>query len=76
MRVGGVMDVTERKDCKDCEERHAGCHSTCPIHKGFLEKNEKKKAALRKQREVNDIIYDYKRRKKKNLERKRHKKAT
>lgn len=25
--------------CKDCKERHEGCHSTCEAYKEFNEKN-------------------------------------
>lgn len=34
--------------CKDCTERHVGCHSDCEKYLKFVEENEKLKAIKRK----------------------------
>lgn len=34
--------------CKDCTERHVGCHSTCQDYKDFVKWNEEQKE-IRKQ---------------------------
>lgn len=34
--------------CKNCDQRHPGCHDTCPIHKAELAEDHAKKAYLAK----------------------------
>lgn len=34
--------------CKDCKERHMGCHSTCESYKKYQEENNRAKQQLRK----------------------------
>lgn len=33
--------------CKDCTERHVGCHSTCESYKEFVAENERLKQLKR-----------------------------
>ena len=48
-----------RTQCKGCEERHTGCHSSCPKYREFLQENEKEKAELYKTHEYENMLYDY-----------------
>ena len=34
--------------CKDCEDRHSGCHSICKAYKAYKEEAEKYKQTLSK----------------------------
>lgn len=34
------------RSCKDCEERHEGCHSTCESYIKWKEQHDKNKEAL------------------------------
>lgn len=40
--------------CKDCTERHVGCHSTCQGYKDFVKWNEEQKE-IRKQEKPSTI---------------------
>lgn len=37
--------------CKDCQERHEGCHSKCGHYREFLKENEKIKDARHRESE-------------------------
>lgn len=37
--------------CKDCQERHEGCHSKCEHYREFLKENEKIKDARHRESE-------------------------
>ena len=37
--------------CKDCTERHPGCHGTCASYQAFLKQNEERKMSIRGWRE-------------------------
>ena len=38
--------------CRDCENRHVGCHSDCEKYKEFVIANEERKEAIRKGKEM------------------------
>ena len=40
-----------RKPCKDCKDRHIGCHSTCEKHKQVTDLNRQISEARRKDNE-------------------------
>lgn len=42
--------------CKDCDQRHPGCHSTCPKYQEFHKENTERLEANIKNR---NIEYDY-----------------
>lgn len=43
--------------CKDCTNRHIGCHSECEIYKAFVEENEKlKKIKKEYSQQISDSI--------------------
>lgn len=47
-----AMVAQKRTQCKDCEKRTVGCHSTCEEYQEYNKKNE---ARRKKQRSDNDI---------------------
>lgn len=59
MRIGGAMEVKQKENCKGCQERHAGCHSTCETYKAYREKIDKEKEARIQAQKASDVIDDY-----------------
>lgn len=46
------IEVTKKPStfpCKDCQDRHAGCHSDCAAYKNAIERNNARKAKERKE---------------------------
>lgn len=46
--------------CKDCTERHIGCHSTCETYKAFRAELEEKSHEQKKKTEMNQFVRDIK----------------
>lgn len=47
--------------CKDCQDRHPNCHSTCEKYAEFKAENERRKAAIAKDKDMNYFMYEEKR---------------
>lgn len=45
--------------CLNCEKRHAGCHSSCDEYAEFKRNVLEQKEISRKQKERQNIVYDY-----------------
>ena len=41
-----------RTNCKGCEERHTGCHSSCPKYREYVEENNKRKDVIFKANQI------------------------
>ena len=46
--------------CKDCQDRHPKCHSTCEKYKSFKEELEKEKAIIQPLKEAQYNMTAYK----------------
>jgi hypothetical protein len=53
------MSYREEDSCKDCKERHVGCHSTCKRHHDKCERERLKKEAILKARRAEWVVDDY-----------------
>lgn len=45
--------------CLNCERRHVGCHSSCEEYAEFKRNFSEQKEIKRKQKERQNIVYDY-----------------
>lgn len=45
--------------CKDCIERHVGCHSTCEKYLEFLKKNEEEKKLIQEMKLQDSILHKF-----------------
>lgn len=45
--------------CLNCEKRHVGCHSLCKEYAEFKKNFSEQKEIKRKQKERQNIVYDY-----------------
>ena len=45
--------------CLNCEKRHVGCHSSCEEYAEFKSNFLEQKEIKRKQKERQNIVYDY-----------------
>ena len=45
--------------CLNCEKRHVGCHSSCEEYAEFKRKFMEQKEIKRKQKELQNIVYNY-----------------
>jgi hypothetical protein len=41
-----------QRNCKGCEDRHEGCHTTCEIHKEYRKDMDEQKKNKRLKREI------------------------
>lgn len=55
--------MNHKTACKDCAERHVGCHDTCEKYKEFKAKVEREKQLKRAYQEKHGEVF-YKKRKK------------
>lgn len=46
--------------CKDCTDRHVGCHSECPKYIAAKEDNDEKKERIREAKARENIIWGFK----------------
>ena len=64
------------KHCRDCEERHSGCHSTCEKYLEAKEQHEQRKEKIEEAKSQYRLVraysYDKKNRERKGLNRTRH----
>lgn len=44
--------------CKGCEERHQGCHSSCPRYAEYKILHEVEKAQIQKEKDMYGSLYD------------------
>lgn len=49
--------VVRRNNCYRCKDRKLGCHDYCQKYKEFVEKNEKIKADVKKDKQYNGETY-------------------
>lgn len=45
--------------CKNCEDRHVGCHSECDRYKKFKEEHESEKAVIREIKDKRNALNDF-----------------
>lgn len=45
--------------CFNCEKRHVGCHSSCEEYAEFKRNSSEQKEIKRKQKELQNIVYNY-----------------
>ena len=45
--------------CLNCEKRHVGCHSPCEEYAKYKKNSTEQKEISRKQKERQNIVYDY-----------------
>lgn len=45
--------------CKNCTERHIGCHSVCTSYNQFVKENEERKRRYRESIYVNETFINY-----------------
>ena len=45
--------------CLNCEKRHVGCHSSCEEYAEFKRNSSEQKEIKRKQKEIQNIVYNY-----------------
>ena len=45
--------------CLNCEKRHVGCHSSCEEYAEFKRNSSEQKEIKRKQKELQNIVYNY-----------------
>ena len=45
--------------CKDCKERHEGCHSTCEQYINECKEREARKAKIRDKEKAERLWHDY-----------------
>ena len=45
--------------CLNCEKRHVGCHSSCEEYAEFKRNSLEQKEIKRKQKELQNIVYNY-----------------
>lgn len=45
--------------CKDCKERHEGCHSTCEQYINECKEREARKAKIREKEKAERLWHDY-----------------
>lgn len=46
------IEITKKPSsfpCKDCQDRHAGCHSDCAAYKAAVDKNNERKTRAKKE---------------------------
>ena len=53
------MRRVENMSCLNCERRHVGCHSSCEEYAEFKRNFMEQKEIKRKQKERQNIVYDY-----------------
>ena len=53
------MRRVEKMSCLNCEKRHVGCHSSCEEYAEFKRNSSEQKEIKRKQKELQNIVYNY-----------------
>ena len=53
------MRRVEKMPCLNCEKRHVGCHSSCEEYAEFKRNSSEQKEIKRKQKELQNIVYNY-----------------
>ena len=53
------MRRVEKMSCLNCEKRHVGCHSSCEEYAEFKKNFMEQKEVKRKQKERQNIVYEY-----------------
>ena len=48
-----------KSPCKDCEERHHGCHSHCEEYKAYHTENTRRNDENRRRSEIRQYQYDF-----------------
>lgn len=51
--------MRETPPCKNCEDRHVGCHVVCEKYKSWSDKHAKEMQHLRDEREKEDLLNRY-----------------
>lgn len=62
--------------CKGCQERHVGCHGTCPDYIAFKAEREKELEEIRKKKADIAVLSAYVREAKKRVQKRSHTKRS